>query len=96
MTPSAQSYSRRAPVALTCMLTCKPPQAPGAMTGLGLGAQPTAAKLMTIASAEADLLTLFLQHMPLEHLAAHYRAVDVAFRVHAHAFGTGMIGHGRF
>ena len=34
--------------------------------------------------------------MAFEHLAAHDGAVDVALRVHADAFGAGMIGHGRF
>lgn len=57
MTPSAQSYSRRAPAEVTCMLTCEPPQGPSAMTRVGLVIQPTAARLTTSTNAQASFLT---------------------------------------
>src|SRR3981189_1068746 len=34
--------------------------------------------------------------MAFEHLTAHDRSIDVALRVDAEAFGTRMIGRGRF
>ena len=57
MTPSAQSYSRRAPAEVTCMLTCEPPHGPSAMTGVGLVVQPAAARLIRSASEQAGFLT---------------------------------------
>ena len=57
MTPSAQSYSRRAPVEVTCMVRCDPPQVPAATTAVGSFAQPGAARVIAM-STEANVLML--------------------------------------